>query len=280
MISSKVYTPNNKESFRLMLSGIFKGFKEGKDLAYRLFLRDFKASYEASLLGMLWVFLPPLATAGVWIFLNEQKVINVRDTPMAYPAFTLCGTMMWSLFTESLNKPMQRYKSAMGMMVKLNFPREAILLAAVYDLLVSLMLKLIVLVPILWALGYPPNLNWLLALPSILGLIFLGLSFGIFLAPFGILFNDIGRFISLGLPFLMYLTPVVYPLTRTGFLMKLQIVNPITPWLERIRSLLGGYEFHLYSGLTIWFFVSLVLFLLGLIAMRIALPIIVERSGS
>jgi lipopolysaccharide transport system permease protein len=175
---------------------------------------------------------------------------------------------------------MQRYKSAMGMMVKLNFPREAILLAAVYDLLVSLILKLIVLVPILWVIGYPPNLNWFFALPSILGLIFMGISIGIFLAPFSILFNDISRFISLALPFLMYMTPVVYPLTKTGFLMKLQIINPITPWLERIRSLLGGYEFHLYNGLSVWFIVSLVLFLLGLIAMRIALPIIVERSGS
>lgn len=279
-MSTKIYTPSHNETFSKTFIGIFRGFVDGRELAYRLFLRDFKASYEASLLGMLWVFLPPLATAGVWIFLNEQKVINVRDTPMAYPAFTLCGTMMWSLFTESLTKPMQRYKGAMGMMVKLNFPREALLLTTFYDLLLSVFLKLIVLIPILWALGYPPGLNWLLALPSILGLIFMGVSIGIFIAPFSLLFNDISRFISLGLPFLMYMTPVVYPLSHTGLLGKFQAVNPVTPWLERIRSLLGGYEFVLHSSLLLWLAIALFLFIAGLIAMRIALPIIVERSGS
>jgi lipopolysaccharide transport system permease protein len=277
---TKIYTPNHNESFVGTFAGIWKGFLDGRDLAYRLFLRDFKASYEASLLGMIWVFLPPLATAGVWIFLNEQKVINVRDTPMAYPAFTLCGTMMWSLFTESLTKPMQRYKGAMGMMVKLNFPREALLLTTFYDLLLNILLKLIVLIPILWALGYPPGLNWLLALPFILGLIFMGVSIGMFIAPFGILFNDVSRFISLGLPFLMYMTPVVYPLSRSGLLGKFQTINPVTPWLERIRSFLGGYEFVLHGSLFLWFLIALVLFITGLIAMRIALPIIVERSGS
>jgi lipopolysaccharide transport system permease protein len=199
---------------------------------------------------------------------------------MAYPAFTLCGTMMWSLFTESLTKPMQRYKGAMGMMVKLNFPREALLLTTLYDLLLSILLKLIVLIPILWALGYPPGVNWIWALPSILGLVFMGVSIGIFIAPFGILFNDISRFINMGLPFLMYMTPVVYPLSRTGLLGSFQLVIPVTPWIERIRSLLGGYEFVLHGSLLIWFLVALVLFVAGLIAMRIALPIIIERSGS
>lgn len=279
-MSVKIYTPNHNENFAQTFIGIWKGFFEGRDLAYRLFLRDFKASYEASLLGILWVFLPPLATAGVWIFLNDQKVIHVQNTPMAYPAFALCGTMMWSLFTESLTKPMQRYKGAMSMMVKLNFPREALLLTTFYDLFLSILLKLIILIPILWALGYPPGIKWLFAMPAITGLMFIGVSIGIFIAPLGILFNDISRFINLALPFLMYLTPVVYPLSRRGLLGAIQKVNPVTPWLERIRSLLGGYDFTFYDSLLLWFVVALFLFFAGLIAMRIALPIIIERSGS
>ena len=277
---TKTYTPYHNESFPKILKDIFQGFVSGRDLAYRLFIRDFKASFEKSLLGVFWVFLPPILTAGIWIFLNNQKIISIADTPMIYPAFSLCGSLMWALFAESLTKPLQRYKGAMSMMVKLNFPREAILLAAVYDLLVSLGLKLLVLIPILWFMGYPPSVDWLYLIPSLLGLMLMGISIGLLLVPFGLLFSDISNIITLGLPFAMYLTPVVYPIVKGGVLGKIQIINPVTPWLERIRSLFGGYTFDLYTPLFIWLVIGVVILLFGLIAFRIALPIIVERSGS
>jgi lipopolysaccharide transport system permease protein len=277
---SKIYTPNHNETFLKTFSDVWKGFYEGRELAYRLFLRDFKSSYQASILGVVWIFLPPLATACVWIFLNKQNIISIKNVPMSYPAYTLCGTMFWSIFTEALTRPMQRYTSSMGLMVKLNFPREAIILTSIYDLILSLLLKMIVLFPLLWILGYPPSFNWILATPFILGLIFLGISFGVLLASFGILFNDISRFVNLGLPFLMYLTPVVYSIPNNSLVGKFQAINPVTPLLERIRSLIGSYEYSMYPHLLTWLVISVITFIIGTIAMRIALPIIIERSGS
>ena len=279
-MSTKIYTPYHNESLSNILKDIVRGLITGKDLAYRLFIRDFKASFEKSILGIFWIFLPPILTAGIWIFLNNQKIISIADTPMIYPAFSLCGSLMWAVFAESLMKPLQRYKSAMSMMVKLNFPREAILLAAIYDLLVSLGLKLLVLIPILWFMGYPPSLDWIYLIPSLLGLMLMGISIGLLLVPFGLLYNDISSMITLGLPFAMYLTPVVYPIAKGGILGTLQTINPVTPWIERIRSLFGGYSFELYTPMIIWLVISIVILLIGLIIFRIALPIIIERSGS
>jgi lipopolysaccharide transport system permease protein len=129
-------------------------------------------------------------------------------------------------------------------------------------------------------MGYPPSIDWLYLIPSLLGLMLMGISIGLLLVPFGLLFNDISNIITLGLPFAMYLTPVVYPIAKGGILGKIQIINPVTPWLERIRSLFGGYTFDLYTPLFIWLCIGMVILLVGLIAFRIALPIIVERSGS
>jgi lipopolysaccharide transport system permease protein len=279
-MSTKIYTSYHSQSFINTLKDIFKGFISGKDLAYRLFIRDFKASFEKSILGVFWVFLPPILTAGIWIFLNNQKIISIADTPMVYPAFSLCGSLMWAVFAESLTKPLQRYKSAMSMMVKLNFPRESVLLAAIYDLFVSLGLKLLVLIPILWFMGYPPTFDWIYLIPSLLGLMLMGISIGLLLVPFGLLYNDISNIITLGLPFALYLTPVVYPIAKGGILGTIQTINPVTPWLERIRSIFGGYLFDLHKPMLIWLIIGTVILLIGLIAFRIALPIIVERSGS
>lgn len=273
------YSPRNDQKLIPLFKEIFQGFIEGSDLGWRLFIRDFKASYRKSYLGIFWTFLPPLATAGVWIFLNNEQVIKFQNAPMEYTAFVLCGTILWSLFAEAINKPMQRYQGAMGMMSKLNFPRESLILASFYDLIYSLVLKLIVLIPILWILGYPPSFNFFLVIPAILGLLFMGISLGILLSPLGLLYNDIGRALPIVLPFLMYFCPVIYPLGKGQMSKKLQMLNPVTPFLENARSLMGGYGFEMQSELIVWSVFSLVFFLLGLLVIKISLPIIVERSG-
>jgi lipopolysaccharide transport system permease protein len=276
----KIYTSSHNESFLKMLNSVVQGFVEGRELAFRLFLRDFKTTYQASVLGFIWVFVPPIITACIWIFLNNQQIISVKQTAMHYPTYVICGVLLWSLFTESLNKPIQRYNNSKSMMVKLNFPKEAILLAAFYDLMLSLILKLLIIIMVLWVSGYYPNFNTLLAIPCMVGIIFIGFSFGVFIAPFCLIFDDVTRFIGLTLQFMMYMTTAIYPIAEKGTLRIIQIINPITPWIERTRSLLGGYQFSLYFELLFWLIIPLLLFVLGLVFLRISLPIIIERSGS
>lgn len=276
----KVYSPQNKYSLTQIFKEILLGFREGRELAWRLFVRDLKAGYKKSFLGVVWLFIPPFFTAGIWIFLNSQNVVNISGAPMNYAAFTLCGTILWSFFAEALNKPIQRFQGAMSMMSKLNFPREALILASIYDQLFSLLLKLIVLVPLLWILGYPPTFDWGLGFIGILGLLIAGISLGLMLSPLGLLYNDIGKALPLILPFVMYLSPVIYPLREGGKLAVLQGFNPVTPFLELSRSSLGGYGFVLFDSLWIWSGVLIFLLVFSLLAVKIAMPIIVERSGS
>ena len=275
----KIYTPRREENLGRLFKDILAGFSEGQELARRLFIRDLKASYRKSYLGIFWLFLPPFATAGIWIFLNNQKVVAMAETPMAYAGFTLCGTLLWSLFAEAINKPIQRFNGAMSMMTKLNFPREAIVLASLYDLLFSFGLKLLVLVPILWVLGYPPSLLFVPAFFVAVGLIMTGLVIGVGLAPIGLLYTDIGKALPIVLPFAMYLTPVIYPLREGGTLGWIQGINPVTPFLERTRSLLGDYDFVMQQELIIWTIIIFISFFIALAAIRIALPIIIEKAG-
>ena len=275
----KKYEPNNNQSLKQLIKDIIFGFIEGRELAWRLYIRDIKAGYRKSFLGFFWMLIPPLATAGLWIFLNKQNVIKVEDAPMNYRAYVLCGTIFWSIFAEAVNKPLQRYQGAMGMMSKLNFPREALLLRSFYDLIFSFLLKLLVLIPILWVLGCPPTINFLMILPFTFGLIMLGLSLGLLITPLGMLYNDVGKALPMLLPFIMYFSPIIYPIkenTLMGFISKL---SPATPIIERIRSFIGGYAFEMQFELTLWFLFVMFFFLLGLIILKISLPIIVERNG-
>jgi lipopolysaccharide transport system permease protein len=276
----KKYTPQRELTLKLIFLDILKGISDGKELGFRLFLKDLKSSYEKSILGYVWIILPPFVTAGIWVLLNQQQIIKVTNTPMVYTAYCVCGTMLWSLFVESVNKPLARYRGAIGMMVKLNFPRESLLVASFYDLLFSIFIKTCILIPLLWYMGYSPGLNSIIAIIAMIVLVFIGVSIGIFLTPLGLLYNDISRIMSMGLPFLMYLTPVVYPLAKGSIFSKFQIVNPVSGWLEYSRSLFGNYDVSVFNSLFFWFFFSFILMIFGLIILRITLPIIIERSGS
>ena len=276
----KVYSAREEIKLTKLLKDIAIGFVEGHELAMTFFIRDLKASYKRSFLGVFWLFIPALATALVWIFLNNQQVIVVKNAPMDYSAFTICGTLIWSLFTESINKPIQRYQAAMGMMSKLNFPKEALILVSLYDLLFSMFLKLIVLIPILLVLGYNPGWQFFPALLWILYMVLMGLSIGILITPIGLLYSDVGRLISIALPFLMFMTPVVYPLSKGSILSDFQYLYPVTPFLERARSYIGGYDFVMDYSLSVWSILTVIILIVGLIIIRIAMPAIIERSGS
>lgn len=275
----QVYESSNGESLVQLLKSILLGLRNGHSLGFRLFVRDLKAGLEASLLGYFWIALPALASAGLWIFIQQQKIISIGDTALPYPVFVLIGTTCWTVFAESVNKPIQRYKSAMSLMVKLNFPREAIFVSAIYDLLFSLVLKVVVLFVIIAALGVVPSIGWVGILFFALGSMFIGVSFGLLISPFGVLLNDFSRAINMVMPFIMYLTPVVFTIQSDSFLGKMQVFNPVTPWIESARNILTGAPIDVYA-LGLWVGISIVLSLIGLMLMRIALPIIVERAGS
>ncbi|CAG5079695.1 ABC transporter permease [Parvicella tangerina] len=275
------YTPETGlNSPFALLKEIVNGFGKGRFLGYQLFVRDLKASVRQSFLGFLWHFIPAIATAVIWIMLNSQQVVTIENVPMKFPAFAITGTIIWTLITESISKPLMRFNASKSMMVKLNFPKEAIVLATFYDLAFSLLLKMIVLIPALFVMGYYPSVDWLFGLFAIFPMYVFGISLGLLIVPIGMLFSDISKGISYMFQIVMYLAPVVYPVVTEGAMGVIHKWNPVTPFIEFIRSNLGGYEFSMSFQLALWSLVGLVMFVFSLFVLRLSLPVILERSGS
>ena len=156
-----VYTPASQmRSPRLLLGSMWKDVKASRELSWRLFVRDLSAQYRQSLFGVLWAFVPPIVTSIIFIILQSRNVVNFGETDIPYPVYVLVGTILWQLFTESLNAPLKSVTAAKPLLVKINFPREALILSAFYLASFNLMIKLIVLavifvvfqVPLTWGL--------------------------------------------------------------------------------------------------------------------------------
>ena len=276
-----VYVPGSplREPGKLLRS-MFSDLLASRELAWRLFVRDLSAQYRQSLFGYVWAFLPPLATTAVFAFLNSQSILDVGSTPIPYPAFVMIGTLLWQTFIDALNSPLRSMTNAKSMLAKINFPREALILGGIADVLFNVLVRATLLVPTFMIYDLPVGRSLLLAPVGILALLLLGLAIGTVLTPVGLLYGDVGRGIALVSSFWMLLTPVVYPPPTSGIGSALATWNPVSPVLLTSRQWLISQPVTNLGTFTLATIVSALVLVVGWLLVRLALPHIIERIGN
>jgi len=251
-----------------------------RELAWQLLLRDIKARYRQSFLGYLWAFIPPLASAVPFILLNKSGVIEAGQLDIPYPAYAMIGTTLWQLFADSVNAPLKAVGAAKSMLVKINFPREAIFLAGYGSVLFDFAIRLLIIAGVFIFFQLPVSWDLLLFPFGLFSMMILGSMVGMLLVPLGVLFNDVAKALSMLLGIWMLLTPVVYAPSRDGFMALLADWNPVSPLIIQTRAwLVGGLTVDAGS-FPIVFWGSLLLLLIGWFLVRLALPDLIARLGN
>jgi len=265
---------------RKMLKEMFADLLTSRRLALQLTIRDIKAQYRQSYLGILWAFLLPLANTIVWIFLQGTGIINVGKTDIPYPVYVLTGTLLWSVFMESTQAPLIQITASKNILSKINFPIEAIILSSIYQTTFNAIIKVFLILVALLIIGVYPTWTILFLPIAIVSLILAGTTLGLFLTPVGMLYSDIGKAIPLLMQFFMFVTPVVFPIPDSGLAATLLTYNPVTPIIMTARHWLTGQAPDFINGFIIVNLVLLFLLLLVWIMFRIAKPIFAERMGA
>jgi lipopolysaccharide transport system permease protein len=253
---------------------------EGRELAWRLAVRDISAQYRQSALGILWAMITPLSTTLVWLFLSTANLVQVATTDIPYPIFVFSGTLLWSILTDALNAPLAQVNANKPLLAKLNFPREALILSGIYQTLFNAAIKIGILLLVLPFLGVHPGWAGLLIPVGVLALVLMGTAVGLVLTPLGVLYGDIGRGIPLITQFLMYLSPVVFPLAITGWTSQVMRLNPLTPLILNSRAWFTGQPPQLLGA---WFLVTgaaAIVLIIAWIIYRMAMPILIERMSA
>ncbi|MBL7950725.1 MAG: ABC transporter permease [Flavobacteriales bacterium] len=251
-----------------------------KELSWRLARRDISAQYRGTILGYLWAFILPLANTLTWVFLQGAGIVKVADTGMPYAVYVLTGTMLWQMFIEALQSPLQQVTAARSMLAKLNFPREALIVSGMIKWGFNAIVKVVVLVPVIMLLGVRPNESILLLPFAMAAILVVGTAIGLLLAPVGLLYTDIGRSIPILAQFAMFITPVVFAMPQGGLWARLFQWNFMTPLLLQGRAwLTGSWGPMALEFLVVLAVFSLLLFL-GWAIYRLAMPILIERMSS
>jgi lipopolysaccharide transport system permease protein len=262
-----------------MLVAIAADIWAGRELAWRLFMRDLKAQYRQTILGYVWAFLPPLVASATFIFLQSQGITNIEVKGIPYAAFAMMGTLLWQVFVDAMQSPTQAFIAAKSMLVKINFPREAVLLGGLYMVIFNFLIRLVLVIAVMIWWQVPVDATVFFFPVAAAGLIAAGTAIGLLVVPVSSLYGDISRAIPIIAGFWMLLTPVVYPPRTEGLAGWLATWNPVSPLIITARETLTAQPLSMLGPFFIVFACSLLVIFLGLVGFRIAMPHLIARMG-
>lgn len=279
-LETKIYQKENNLKIGRLLKETIKDFFGSHFLAKQLAKRDIKSQYRQSYLGIIWAFITPITSALVWIFLNFSGTVTLSDTGVPYPIYVFSGTLIWSIIKEAINLPTKNTNAARGILSKINFPKEALILSGIYKLFFNSAIKIILLIILVFIFDVGFNLSLLLFPLALLVCVLFGVTLGLFITPIGLIYNDVGKAVSMGLGLLMYVTPVMYAIPDEGIMRTIMELNPFTPLILTARNLVLGSPMEFITYFLWILFLSVLLFFVGLLFYRVSIPVIVERLNT
>lgn len=222
---------------------------EAREVFWRFGLRDLTLRYRQTFLGVSWVVLQPLLTAGVFsIVFGEIANMDSGDVP--YFVFSFTGMLAWTLFSGVASRAAPSLVNNQALVSKVFFPRilvplSCVLAVSVDFLVAGALLAAMLVITGIWA-GLP-----LLVLPLwVLLIVLLATGIGLIASALMVHYRDIQYIVPFALQTLLYASPIAYPLSEvTGRLRWLFDINPLTWLLEGFRwSLLGLAPPPLWQG--------------------------------
>jgi len=168
----------------LMFRNIAADFWSGRELGWRLFLRNIRGLYRQTFLGLFWAFLPPIANTAIWVFLRRQGVFKLGgNMDVDGTVYILTGMILWQTFIEAFQMPLKVVNQNRGMISKLRFPRESLLLVGLGEVLFDFAIRCLLLIPAFWFFNVTPTIAIFAAIPLALLMVLFASGLGMLIRP-------------------------------------------------------------------------------------------------
>lgn len=250
---------------------MFQELAESRRLIWLLILRDLSVRYRQSILGYVWAIVPQVATVAVFAFLHSSRVLPIGGTKIPYIAYSLWGISVWQLFAGCLTNCANSLTASGSLVTKINFPREALVIAALGQPAFDFVVRLLPVVAVFIWCGIVPPWQSLFIPLFLLPVVLLALGFGFVLSIANLVIRDTANALGTVLTTVMFLTPVLYPPPVRWPFYLINVLNPLSPLVAASQDLIaGGYLTQPEMFIAACIF-STALFLAGWRAFRITI---------
>lgn len=212
--------------------------RKNRILLKELTKTDFKLRYQGSVLGYLWALLRPLMMFAI-LYVVFSKLLRIGSDIPHYPVYLLCGTTLWSFFTECTQQGMQAIITRGDLLRKISFPKYIVVVSSQLTALINLGINLIVVVIFAMINGVAPTWSWLLIIFPILELYCLSLGIAFLLGSINVKYRDISSIWDVLVQALFYAIPIIYPIQMVAstsvIAAKIILLNPIAQCIQDVR---------------------------------------------
>ncbi len=241
-----------------------------RDLLWLFVRREIVVVYKQTIMGPLWFFIQPLITTFMFLIVfNGIAGIPTDNVPPIL--FYLGGITAWNYFAESFKNTSDTFTKNAGIFGKVYFPRVIMPLAIVISNLLKFGIQMLLFLGVYFYFyfttdGLNAN-NSLLLLPLLIVLMaVLGLSFGMVISSLTTKYRDLKFLIQFAVQLWMYVTPVIYPISKIPEKYKVFIMlNPLTSIIEAFKYSFTGAGTLSYNGLLYSSCFALGMLLLGIL---------------
>jgi ABC-2 type transport system permease protein len=201
-----------------------------RELLVGLVRKELKVKYKNSTLGFLWSLVNPLLYLVVYTL--AFQVILKAGIP-EFPIFLLSGLLVWNLFSSGLAAGTSSIVVNAGLVKKVWFPREILVLASIGAGLVHFFLQGAVLLVFMAIVQHAVAFEYFPLMFFALGVtLLLTAGVAILLSAVNVYLRDTQHFLDLALLAWFWATPIVYPFmlvgSRDDWWVKLYMCNPVT----------------------------------------------------
>jgi lipopolysaccharide transport system permease protein len=214
-----------------------------RELFYFFTWRDIKVKYKQTILGFLWAILQPLAMMTVFV-LFFAKGLKVSTDNLPAPIFYFVGLMFWNLFSSGLNASANSMVTNADIIKKIYFPRLIIpfsgVLVALFDFFMTLIPFVGLMIYYLSTTDFIITFDLLYLLPLALILTLITtVGLGCTIAAWNVKYRDFRYIVPFMIQFLLFVTPVIYPVTmfdNIPYLKYILSLNPMTGVMIMARN--------------------------------------------
>lgn len=237
-------------------------FKKFRPLLSELITRDIKNKYRKSILGVFWTILNPL----FMMIVLSVVFSNLFKFDIEYfPVYLLSGQLIFNFFSESTTNAMGAIIANGPLIKKIYVPKYVFVLSRIFSSSINLLASFTALIFVMLAMRVELHYTILLVPIPLFFVIGFSLGVGLLLAALTVKFRDIMHLYSVFVTALMYLTPVIYPMSiLPGWLEKVVLLNPLTNILIMFRDVMMNNTLPSILSMVIAFAEVVVVMVLGL----------------
>jgi len=217
-------------------------------LLRNLVVRDLKARYKNSVLGILWSILNPLFLMLVFTMLFT---VMANSALRQYPVFVLVGLIPWNFFNGALVSGTTSVTGNSALVKKVYFPRELLPTSALLSNLVNFLFAFAVLVVFLYVFGIGLTIHALWVPVLLLTQLIFTLGLCLLLGSLTVFYRDVLMILEVVILAWFFMTPVFYSLEMFGPTATVLGVtfNPaqVMRWVNPMASIIDGYRTVLWG---------------------------------